>query len=122
MRCIPILVLGLFILSGCASYGREIKQSSVDTIQRGKTTKQEIIKIFGKPDGVYFDRDSNLIMHYYAGKMKSSAWNFIPFANIVHTEMNMNNQTLTIVINKNNIVEEYSFTNPDKKITAGIIP
>lgn len=121
MKCI-IIFFTLVMLSGCASYGKEIKQSSVDTIQRGITTKQEIINAFGKPDGTYFDKENRLILYYYAGKMKPSAWNFVPIVNIVHSEMNMQNQMLTIILNKNNVVEEYSFTNPDKKITAGIIP
>lgn len=117
-----IIFFTLVILSGCASYGKEIKQSSVDKIQRGITTKQEVINAFGNPDGTYFDKDNRLIMYYYAGKIKPSAWNFVPIANLVHTEMKMQNQMLTIVISKDNIVEEYSFTNPDKKITSGIIP
>ena len=115
-------ILSLFILAGCASYGKEIKQSSVDTLQRGKTTKQEVIKNFGQPDGTYFDRDNRLIMYYYAGKMKPSGWNFVPLVGLFHSEINMKNQMLTIILDKNNTVEEYSFTNPDKKITAGLIP
>jgi|GEM_PF-1967497 len=116
------IIISLFILSGCASYGKEIHENSVCKIQRGITTKQEILDTFGKPDGTYFDRDNKLIIYYFAGKMKQSAWNFIPIVNIFHTEMNMNNQMLTIILSKDNIVEEYSFTNPDKKISAGIIP
>ncbi len=117
-----IIFFTLVMLSGCASYGKEIKQSSVNQIQRGITTKQEIINAFGNPDGTYFDRDNKLIMYYYAGKMKPSAWNFVPLVGLVHSEINMQNQMLTIILDKNNIVEEYSFTNPDKKITTGIIP
>ncbi|MFH1458695.1 MAG: hypothetical protein ABIG31_06020, partial [Candidatus Omnitrophota bacterium] len=44
-----------YSLSGYASYGEEIKQSSVNQIQRGETTKQQIINAFGNPDGTYFE-------------------------------------------------------------------
>ena len=117
-----ILILSLIAFIGCASYGREIRQTSVDSIQKGVTTKQEIINAFGQPDGTYFDKENRLIMYYYAGKIKQSGWNFVPIVGLIHSEVKMQNQMLTIVLNKDNIVEEYSFTNPDKIITSGIVP
>ncbi len=116
------LILIILFCSGCASYGTEIRQTSVDKIQRGVTTKQEIIDVFGTPDGAYFDSNNRSVLYYNAGKIKQSGWNFVPFVGLFHSEVNMKTQMLTIVLNKNNVVEEYSFTNPDKKITAGIIP
>jgi len=117
-----MLLFALLILSGCASYGKEIRQSSVNGIQRGITTKQEVIKTFGEPDGTYFNSNSELILHYYAGKIKQSGWNFVPVVSLFHSEMKIQNQMLVIVFDNSNVVKEYSFTNPDKKITSGIIP
>lgn len=114
-----LLCLGL---CGCATYGKPIDKSAVEQMQKGVTTKEEVIKKFGQPDGTYFDKDNRLIYYYNASKVKPSAWNFVPIVNLVHSEMNMKMQMLVIVFSKEGVVEEFSFTDNDKPMKYGIIP
>ncbi len=116
-----ILIIILFVLTGCAAVGKPISQNSVNEIKKGATTKQEIIEYFGQPDMTSFDTNNRLIFSYYASKISNSAWNFIPVVSIFHSEMKQKMQWLVIVFNKD-IVEEYSFSNSDKPIKYGIIP
>ena len=121
MKNIALFICIIF-LSGCATVGKPIQQTNVDKIQKGKTTKNEVINILGQPDGSYFEKDNKLVFYYYSSKVKSSAWNFIPLVNIFHNEMNIKNQMLSIVFSKDEIVEEYSFVNSNKPLKYGIIP
>ena len=121
MEKLIIAILVIF-LAGCATAGKPMQQTQVDRIQKGKTTKQEIIQTFDQPDGTYFDKNGNLIWYYTAAKIKSTAWTFIPVVNLVHNEIRMKNQILTIVFNRDGIVEDYSFTDSDKSLKSGIIP
>lgn len=111
-----------FVISGCATVGKEIHQTNVDQLQKGKTTKDQVIQTFGQPDATYFDRDGRLVFSYFASKMSPTVYSFIPIVNIVHNEIKQKNQSLIIMFSKDGIVEEYSFTNPDKTISAGIVP
>jgi outer membrane protein assembly factor BamE (lipoprotein component of BamABCDE complex) len=121
MKSIICILLVIF-LSGCATCGRPIDRFSVEKMQKGVTTKEDVIKKFGQPDSTYFDKDNRLIYSYYASKVNSSVWNFIPVVNLVHSEMKMKMQWLVIVFSKDSIVEEYSFTDSNKPIQYGIIP
>ncbi|HAP67152.1 MAG TPA: hypothetical protein DCQ99_04980 [Nitrospinae bacterium] len=49
MRKIFALFLLLFIFSGCATVGEDFNIAFVKQIEKGKTTKQEIINSFGLP-------------------------------------------------------------------------
>ncbi|MEI8350054.1 MAG: outer membrane protein assembly factor BamE [Candidatus Omnitrophota bacterium] len=120
MRIIIFCILVLF--SGCATVGTEIKQTNVDKLQKGKTTKEEVVKVFGQPDTTYFDKDGRLVYSYFASKVRNTAWNFIPVVNIIHSEMEMKNQMLVIMFSKDGIVEEYSSINSDKPMKYGIVP
>ncbi|MDP2906171.1 MAG: outer membrane protein assembly factor BamE [Candidatus Omnitrophota bacterium] len=116
---IILLCLGLV---GCATYGKPIDKSAVEQMQKGTTTKEEVIKKFGQPDGTNFDKENRLIYYYNASKVNPSAMNFIPILNLVHSEMKMQIQMLVVVFSKEGIVEEYSFTDTDKPMKYGIIP
>jgi outer membrane protein assembly factor BamE (lipoprotein component of BamABCDE complex) len=117
-----IIFFMLIIFTGCATVGTEIKQANIDKLQKGKTTKEEVTKVFGQPDVTYFDKDGNLIYAYTASKVKNTAWNFIPVVNIVHSEMAMKNQMLSLTFSKDGILQDYSFVNSDKAMKYGIIP
>jgi len=121
-KWIIVIMLCSLVMSGCASVGREIHQSSVDQLQKGKTTKDQVVQMFGQPDTTYFDKDGRLVYSYSASKMSPSVYSFIPIVNIIHNEYKMKNQVLVIMFSKDGVVEEYSFTNPDKTISAGIVP
>jgi len=117
-----VLILCPLLIVGCATVGREMHLSEVNQIQKGITTKDEIIKVFGQPDTTYFGADGKLVFSYFASKCQNTIYNFIPIVNIVHSEMKMKNQMLVIVFSKDGVVEEYSFTNSDKPLKYGIVP
>ena len=117
-----ITVLICLGLCGCATCGKPIDKSTVEQMQKGVTTKEEVVKKFGQPDGTYFDKDNKLIYYYSASKVKSSGWNFVPVVNLMHSEMKMKMQMLVIVFSKEGVVEQYSFTDSDKPVKYGIIP
>ena len=123
MKQIIISILCLtFFLTGCATVGKEMHQADVNKIQKGITTKDQIIGIFGQPDTTYFDADGNLVFSYFASKFSPSVYSFIPLVNVVHNEYKMNNQMLIIIFDKNDTVRTYSFTNPNKTVGMGIVP
>ncbi|OIO35616.1 MAG: hypothetical protein AUJ74_05180 [Candidatus Omnitrophica bacterium CG1_02_44_16] len=107
--------------AGCATVGRQVNQGNAEKLQKGVTTKAEVIKIFGQPNSQSFNQEGKVIFTYIGCQVKNTAWNFIPVVSTFHSEIKMNNQILTITF-KNDIVEEYSFSTSYTPVKYGIIP
>jgi outer membrane protein assembly factor BamE (lipoprotein component of BamABCDE complex) len=122
MKPITVLICLCLIFSGCASVGKEIKQSNIEQLENGKTTKSQVLQMFGKPDSVYLDGENNEVLSYFHSKASNTAWNFIPVVSLVHSEMKMKNQVLVLAFDKSDILKHYSFTDPDKTMSYGIAP
>lgn len=55
------------ILSGCVYTGTNFDESKLDNVQKGQTTKQEVISYFGNPSTTTVDSDGNeLLMWTYS--------------------------------------------------------
>lgn len=46
------LFLVLAWLAGCVSMGRKIDQSAAEKIEKGKTTREQVINLIGSPDNI----------------------------------------------------------------------
>lgn len=120
MRALFVLLLCLGIC-GCATVGREVNQCNAEKLQKGVTTKAEVIKIFGQPNSQSFNQEGRVVFTYLGTQVRSTAWNFIPVVSAVHSEMKMTNQILTITF-KDDVVEEYNFSTSDTPVKYGLIP
>lgn len=120
MKKLFVLLLCLSFV-GCATVGKQVNQSNAEKLQKGVTTKAEVIKIFGQPSSQSFNQAGKVIFTYIGCQVKNTAWNFIPVVSVFHSEMKMNNQVLTITF-KDDVVEEYNFSTSDTPVKYGIIP
>lgn len=111
----------LVFLIGCASVGTKISQDQINKIEKGKTSKSEILETFGKPMTVVQMGDK-IMFNYIHAKSKNSAGNFIPVYNVFHSEINTDMENLSITFSKEGIVEDYSFSQSYMPVTAGIMP
>lgn len=116
-----MLILTSISLIGCASVGTKFSQSQIDKIIDGKTTKNEIIQMLGKPTMSYVVNDT-IVMTYVRSTAKNSFGNFIPVYNVIHTEVNTDTETLTINIDNNDIVKSHPITQSSISSSSGLIP
>lgn len=54
-----ILMIAVAGLIGCASVGKDFTAENVASIQKGVTTEQSLLTMFGKPSSVTVDSDGN---------------------------------------------------------------
>jgi len=107
---IAIISLGLF---GCATatftQGKAFDTSKVASIEKGKTTKQEIVSWFGEPftKSVAGADGETWVYMYAQGQSKAQSY---VFSVDVKTEGNM--KKLDILF-KNGLVENFTFTDGD---------
>jgi outer membrane protein assembly factor BamE (lipoprotein component of BamABCDE complex) len=93
----PLTLLLAIFIAGCVSFGRPIDQADLDQIERGITTKAQVIKLLGDPNKI--SKNNNIITFIYThttsqpgtGTGASSVVNYIT-------------QKVTVSFNKNDIV------------------
>ena len=113
MKKIMIAVASVALLASCASTGNaSIKQETEQSIQNkiieGKTTKQEIRKMYGAPVSTTFTDGGNEIYKYTFSKTQAKASNFIPIVGIFASGATGTEKNLTVMFDKSGIVSRYS--------------
>ena len=78
----------------------------VNSIQEGKTTKAEILSMFGEPAAAVPMGDGKLIWNYSADEGSASGASFIPLVGGVVGHSNQMTRTLIITFRKDGVVEQ----------------
>ncbi|MFA6130186.1 MAG: outer membrane protein assembly factor BamE [Candidatus Omnitrophota bacterium] len=116
-----ILLSTLVFLVGCATVGKPIDQNKISQIKEGVTTEQEVVDILGSPYMKTLSSDGKIIMLYQYAKVKNRTSNFIPVVNIFSSGMDIRQQMLTILINKDGKVERYTMNDSNSEINSGLV-
>jgi outer membrane protein assembly factor BamE (lipoprotein component of BamABCDE complex) len=105
--------LALCLVAGCASssYGTKLDKNKVAQIQKGVTTRAEVEQMLGQPENVSLMGDGRRMMMYSYTESNAhvKGTSFIPIAGAFMggSEGTMHHQQLQVVLNKNDVVEDY---------------
>ncbi|HCA27493.1 MAG TPA: hypothetical protein DEP05_07640 [Betaproteobacteria bacterium] len=121
-----VIVLGILTFGGCASTGNErIASQTQATVSsklvRGKTTENEVRKLYGDPMKVSFTDSGNEIWEYDFTKMHDKAINFIPLVNILSSGEEGKKKTLMIFFDKGKVLQNYSLSSSAVDTSTGIL-
>lgn len=101
-----IISAHFFVISGCAiiSHGRmsKIKANQVDSIQIGTTTKDDIIKLFGKPQQIIYKPGNVEIFVYIHGVEQSF---IVPFLLMSVGRTSGKGQTFTVTLQEDAVID-----------------
>lgn len=121
----------LLLLTGCSTMSEnpiingsfinkigasQVEKESVDTVSskvvKGKTTKSEISKIFGKPTSRSIDSSELEAWTYSDMNFTTNLAGYIPIPTIsnIFGHTKAQSKSLIILFNKNDIVENYNFS------------
>lgn len=109
IRTISIIALCVGLL-GCATYGREIDNSYVQTIKKGETTEREIRMHLGSPISVGVSEDGNRSLTYMYSHSQADAISYLPIIGELAGSVDTTSQMLQIWVDTNGVVKNYSFT------------
>ncbi|WP_413734349.1 hypothetical protein ACL2XP_17950 [Sodalis sp. RH21] len=93
---IPLIFLAV---SGCATVGNDISSTEVQKIQKGVTTEQSLISMFGQPSATTIDSEGNKILLWSYGHA-------VAFGPAV-------GKSLSVKLNHDGVVESYSSALPN---------
>jgi outer membrane protein assembly factor BamE (lipoprotein component of BamABCDE complex) len=114
-----LLGLTLFLLAGCASAGTKIDQSATAKIQKGMTTKEQVIALLGAPMSDALVGDGREMMMWSYAQTQVRGATFIPviglFAGGSDTKMTM----FQVILNKEKIVDDCLWSNSSIEAKMG---
>lgn len=116
-----LMLIILFSITGCASVGTKITQEQITRIEKGKTTKQEVIQLLGKPTMITTTSDTTVLVYIHS-VAKNTVGNFIPVYNVIHTEVKSDTETFSITFDNQDVVKDYSLSQTTMPVSAGLIP
>lgn len=118
-----IIVLTLIscavLVDGCASAGTKIEQSSVSQIQKGKTTKPEVIALLGAPMSASLMGDGKEMMMWSYAQTQIKGATLIPIVGIFAGGSNTKMTTFQVILNKDKIVEDYLWNDSNIEAKMG---
>jgi len=99
MILLCVFILYNFLILSCSSeFGRQFDETKTKLIEKGKTTQNQILDMFEKPKMKSFTSDGKII------------WSYIYSITTIGKGITYE-KSLTIVFNKENIVEDYIYKN-----------
>lgn len=125
MKKIALLVVSAILLTSCASAGNtKLKNITIEQVKQhiveGKTTKEEVEKLYGSPDSASFTENGNEIWTYRYREATSHVSNFIPVVSIFSTGQTVKTKEIIVLFNQNNVVQRFTMRNSDSVERAGI--
>jgi len=111
----------IFYLSGCATVGKKFSADKINLIEKGLTSKQDILNIFGDPENISTDSEGRDTFLYLYVKAKAKPTSFIPIFWIFSGGASTESKALTIYFDKEGIVEDYELSSSKQDIRTGII-
>jgi|GEM_PF-463535 len=105
LLAITVLFLAGWIMAGCAArhlVGSPIKEEGIPKIVAGKTTRAEILSLFGPPYRVESKGDQEVLTYFYG---KQSNWTIVLYSESRHSA-----DILNVYLNQNGIVSNYAFS------------
>jgi outer membrane protein assembly factor BamE (lipoprotein component of BamABCDE complex) len=114
-----LTVLITAFLGGCASVGTKIEQASIEKIEKGKTTKTELIAAFGTPMTASLLGDGRESMMWVYSKAKVKGATFIPVVGAFAGGSETSTQMLQVILNKDKVVEDFTTNNSKMEMRMG---
>lgn len=114
-----LLLVGYFVaavgcvatLSGCAvEQGRRVESADVSFIQKGKTTKTELLEKLGPPTETAVDSSGKESLTWEYFKSTTDGKSFIPFAGFFVGSQSFDSATFTAFLDAKNRVVDYKLS------------
>jgi outer membrane protein assembly factor BamE (lipoprotein component of BamABCDE complex) len=103
-------VMAAVLLQGCAfsrgTVGDDVKTEMVATIQKGTTTKTEVVNLLGAPDRL-LQLNGRDVLHYYRYDAKAGSLLLIL---LNFTRLSVKSDDVFVIVNRDGIVEDVIFS------------
>lgn len=116
-----VYLLLLCLITGCASVGTKMDMSRAEQIERGVTTRSDLIAMFGQPRSVGFDANQSRTATWIYSSASNRATNFIPVVGLVSSTVDTYVQTLTVIFDENDVVKDFTYNESNSEVKTGLV-
>ena len=102
-----VLAVIVTAFAACGSAGTEVTRAKAATIQKGKTTREEVIASLGEPNSLTRDSSGRETLHYAYARSTVKPATFIPFVGAFAGGVNTTTSAFDVKLNPQGVVEEY---------------
>lgn len=103
-------ILLLACLAGCVSVGHKIDQSAAEKIEKGKTTREQVISLLGSPDNITRTGRGDTIFMYNYTRATPKPATFIPIVGALVGGADVQHQMYLVTFDSNGVVKDYIST------------
>ncbi|MHB8069263.1 MAG: outer membrane protein assembly factor BamE domain-containing protein [Desulfobaccales bacterium] len=115
-----VLLLGM---ASCVSVGRKIDQDAAAKIEKGKTTREEVIRLIGSPDRVTITGQGDTMFMYSYARATAKPATFIPIFGPLVGGANVQHQMYMVTFGPDgvvkNFINSYGGTEASQGLTTG---
>lgn len=119
MKKLLLMFLSVSLLFGCASVGRKIDQSAVNKIEKGKSTREDVVRLMGAPDQIAI-HGQNTMMSYHYMRATAKPETFIPIFGAFVGGANVQNQMLMVTVGPDGVVKDIFSTQGSTEASQGL--
>jgi len=117
-----VIILVSLTITGCvSSTGQRVETDKVSQIKKGVTTRAEVEALLGQPTNVTVVGNGKRMMFYQYWEARAKGESFIPYAGMFVGGTNNRQQMLQIMLDENNVVEDYEFNDRATETTGGVV-
>ena len=114
----------VLVVAGCASAGNmalrdETEQSVGGKIFEGKTTKKDVIALYGQPTSTTFTDGGNDIFTYRFAHATADGVSYVPIVGIFAGGANVRSKELVILFDKQDVVVKKSMRESEQHVKRG---
>ena len=107
---VTIFLCFLLITSCATTTGKRIDGTKIGEIKKGRTTRTEVISLFGNPENITNSADGTTVFTYSFASAGATPVSYIPVIGLFAGGMNIENESLLITFDENNTVKDYTYS------------
>lgn len=102
------LLVTLMILTGCVAMGTQVKEQQLSTLEKGKTTMQDVVSSFGPPSTNTLNSNGTRTLVYIYTEAQARPETFIPFIGGLVGGADSRSNIVTLQFNNGGVLVDYS--------------
>lgn len=120
-----VTLVGILALGGCASTGNvsiadQTRESVSAQLVRGKSTQDDVRRLYGDPIKSSFTDSGNELWEYNFSKAHEKLQNFIPVVSAFTSGTTGKKKTLVVFFDKSGVVQNYTMSSSDIDTHVGL--
>jgi outer membrane protein assembly factor BamE (lipoprotein component of BamABCDE complex) len=115
----PAIALALLILAGCASAGVKVDPAAAAKIQKGVTTKDQVIALLGAPMTDTLSSNGKEIMAWSYAQARATGVTYIPIVGLFAGGADTKTTSFQVVLDERKIVEDDLWSNSSFETRMG---